>query len=94
MSEMAIREAMDAANIFMQNDEQRLAYINREMAIMDYKSDMEGSREAGREEGREEGKIEMALEMLKDKVDFDKIVKYSQLSREKILELAKQRKII
>lgn len=90
MSEVAIREAMDAANIFMQNDEQRLAYINREMAIMDYKSDMEGSREAG----REEGKIEMALEMLKDKVDFDKIVKYSQLSREKLLELAKQRKII
>ena len=90
MSEAAIRNAMDAADIFMQSEEQRLAYINREMAIMDYNSDMEGCRE----EGREQGRIEIALEMLKDKMDLDKIVRYSRLPMDKILSLGKQHKLL
>ena len=102
MSEAAIRNAMDAADIFMQSEEQRLAYINREMAIMDYNSDMEGCREEGREQGleqgrkqgREQGRIEIALEMLKDKMDLDKIVRYSRLPMDKILSLGKQHKLL
>lgn len=102
MSEAAIRNAMDAADIFMQSEEQRLAYINREMAIMDYNSDMEGCREKGREQGleqgrkqgREQGRIEIALEMLKDKMDLDKIVRYSRLPMDKILSLGKQHKLL
>ena len=55
MGETAIKDAFSAANLFMQDEEQRLAYVNREMAIMDYQSDMKAYREEGREEGRKEG---------------------------------------
>ena len=55
MRAAAIKDAFSAADLFMQSEEQRLAYINREMAIMDYQSDMNASREEGREEGRKEG---------------------------------------
>ena len=94
MSEAAIRSAMDAADIFMQSEEQRLAYINREMAIMDYNSDMEGCREEGRAAGEESSQIKTALAMLKDKLDMDSIVKYSRLSKDKIVVLGKQHKLL
>ena len=58
MGETAIKDAFSAANLFMQDEEQRLAYVNREMAIMDYQSDMKAYREEGREEGRKEGRKE------------------------------------
>lgn len=45
--------------------------------------------EQTREEGKEEGKIEMAIEMLKDGEPIEKIVKYSKLSENEILELKK-----
>ena len=54
----AIKDAFSAANLFMQDEEPRLAYVNREMAIMDYQSDMKAYREEGREEGRKEGRKE------------------------------------
>ena len=52
MEATAIKDAFAATNLFMQNEEQRLAYVNREMAIMDYQSDMNAYRAEGREEGR------------------------------------------
>ncbi len=62
MNNTAIQTAMDAASIFMQNSTERLAYLNREMAILDYESDkaawMEEGRNAGRVEGRAEGRTE------------------------------------
>ena len=39
MNEAAIQTALDATSIFMQNSSERLAYLNREMAIIDYESD-------------------------------------------------------
>ena len=39
MSDEAIHKAVDAARTFLQNDAERLAYINRELAILDYNSD-------------------------------------------------------
>ncbi len=50
----AIKDAFSAADLFMQDEEQRLAYVNREMAIMDYQSDMKSYREEGKEEGKED----------------------------------------
>ena len=47
-------------------------------------------KQEGREEGREEGKLEMAIEMLKDGEPIEKIVKYSKLSENEILELKKK----
>ena len=36
MNEASIQTAMNATAIFMQNKEDRLKYLNREMAIIDY----------------------------------------------------------
>lgn len=46
--------------------------------------------EEGREEGREEERVEIAKEMLKDGEPIEKIVKYSKLSENEILELQKK----
>ena len=55
MKETAINTALDATSIFMQNEDERLAYLNREMAIMDYESDKESWTEEGRAEERRIG---------------------------------------
>ena len=59
MNEASIQTALDATAIFMQNSDERLKYLNREMAIMDYESDKAAWMDEGRKEGREEGRDEM-----------------------------------
>jgi len=59
MNEASIQTALDATAIFMQNSDERLKYLNREMAIMDYESDKAAWIDEGRKEGREEGREEM-----------------------------------
>ena len=59
MNEVSIQTALDATAIFMQNSDERLKYLNREMAIMDYESDKAAWSDEGRKEGREEGRDEM-----------------------------------
>ena len=49
MSEAAINSAYDG--IFLQNKEDRLKYINREMALMDYRSGLAGAEERGEMRG-------------------------------------------
>ena len=68
MKETAIHTAMDAASIFMQDENERLAYLNREMAIMDYESDKEAWTEEGRAEGRTQGHKEGVLDMVKSMI--------------------------
>ena len=58
MSDEAIHKAVDAARTFLQNDAERRAYINRELAILDYNSDHHDAFEEGKTEGREEGRKE------------------------------------
>ena len=55
MSDEAIHKAVDAARTFLQNDAERLAYINRELAILDYNSDHRDAFEEGEAKGRAEG---------------------------------------
>ena len=55
MSDEAIHKAVDAARTFLQNDAERLTYINRELAILDYNSDHRDAFEEGKAEGRKEG---------------------------------------
>ena len=55
MQETAIHTALDAASIFMQDENERLAYLNREMAIMDYESDKAAWADEAREEERKAG---------------------------------------
>jgi len=105
MSDTAIKNAMQAARIFLNNTEERRRYINREMAIMDYNSDHEAAIAQGRAEGRAEGRAQglaeglaegerknqeqTALDMLRDNMDMQRIMKYTHLSAERIAELAK-----
>ena|GEM_PF-2121167 len=82
--------------------EERLKYINRQMAIMDYNTDMRVSREeghkAGLEEGHKAGRVEgeknadrrTALNMLKAKEPIEKITQYTSLTEAEIHELAKE----
>ena len=94
MSDAAIKNAVNDTGIFMQDIEERLKYINRQMAIMDYNTDMSVSREEGREEGRTAGREEMAnniaLAMLRDDKPIEEIIKYTGLARERIQELSKK----
>lgn len=55
MSDAAISGAMDAARVFLADDDERWNYINRQMAILDYNFGIQDSREEGLKEGRREG---------------------------------------
>ena len=94
MSDAAIKNAVNDPGIFMQDMEERLRYINRQMAIMDYNTDMRVSREEGREEGISigltQGREEIALSMLRKNEPVDKIAEYTGLTPERIQELAKE----
>ncbi len=72
MNEAAIQTALDAAAVFMQNKKERLDYLNREMAILDYESDKDAwideGKAVGRAEGRAEGIAEGRVESLLDSV--------------------------
>ena len=47
MSEAAIRGAYDATGAFMMNPQDRMNYVNRQMAIMDYNSGMNAAEKRG-----------------------------------------------
>ncbi|WP_301859592.1 Rpn family recombination-promoting nuclease/putative transposase [uncultured Megasphaera sp.] len=51
MKDAAIQEAVGAASIFLQDKAERRAYINRELAILDYNSDRKDLLDKGRAEG-------------------------------------------
>lgn len=51
MSEPAIQDAMQAAQIFLNNTAERRRYINREMAIMDKEAQLEYATEKGQKQG-------------------------------------------
>ena len=51
MNDASIQTAINATSIFMQDSAERQAYLNREMAIMDYESDKAVWTEEGRAEG-------------------------------------------
>ena len=65
MSDEAIHKAVDAARTFLQNDAERLAYINRELAILDYNSDHRDAFEEGKAEGCKEGEAKGREEGIK-----------------------------
>ena len=55
MSDAAIHDAMKAAREFMQNTAEQRARINREMAIIDYNTNIREAFEEGFEKGFEKG---------------------------------------
>lgn len=58
MSDTAIAGAMNATRVFMSTTAERLAYINRQMEIMDARALKDSSRAEGLAEGRAEGRTE------------------------------------
>ena len=78
-----IREIDKCINETKTNHEERVSYMTYEMKMREAHDD-------GRSEGRAEGRIETALDMLRDNEPMEKIIKYSHLPKERILELAQQ----
>ena len=87
MEATAIKDAFNAADLFMQDEEQRLAYVNREMAIMDYKSDMNAYREEGREEGTTDAIRRL---FLSGEISSDTIMKTFGWTKEQVEALKKR----
>ncbi|WP_416195599.1 hypothetical protein [Selenomonas sp.] len=66
MSEAAIKEAMQAAQKFMNDTAERRSYINRQMAIMDYNSGIRSAREEGEKRGEKRGKCLVLRDLVTD----------------------------
>ena len=47
MSDTAIKSAYNAADTFFMTPAERMSYVNRQMAIMDYNSEMKHARDEG-----------------------------------------------
>ena len=47
MKDEKIKDAMDATQVFLSDKEERRRYINREMAIMDRRSELASARKEG-----------------------------------------------
>ena len=69
MNDTSIHTAINAADLFMQDNEDRLAYLNRELAIMDYESDKAVWTEEGRTTGQVEGEQNIVRKMIKKGYD-------------------------
>ena len=88
MSEATIQNAMDAACAFMQNKEGRLAYINRQMAILDYESDkrawIEEAEKRGEKRGRDTEREDFLYKMIHQGYDDEAIHDLTLFSMEDI----------
>ncbi|HQS84279.1 MAG: hypothetical protein B7Y25_05145 [Alphaproteobacteria bacterium 16-39-46] len=65
-------------------------YEKSKIALMDDMDAIITAKEEGKEEGREEGREEIARKMIKDKMDIEKIIKFTELPREKIERLIQE----
>ena len=66
MSETAIRDAMQAEHIFMQDEIERWQYEQREKAVRDYISGLDASWQEGMEEGLERGMEQATVKNLQN----------------------------
>ena len=106
MSEPAIRDAMEAEKIFMSNPDDYLRYVNRQMALMDYRSGLEAAAlegikrgiDQGRREGREEGRTEgrqlgiahIAMNMLRAGTPIATVAQMAELPEAVIRKMAEE----
>ena len=87
MSDAAISGAMDAARVFLADDDERWNYINRQMAILDYNSGIQDSREEGLKEGRREGLREGRKEGRREGIGIGRVGMLAELVRDGVLTL-------
>lgn len=89
-----IDKAVNVLTTMSQDKKARAEYLSREMALHDEATKIEEAMEEGRAEGRAEGeeqaKIETAKSLLKLGVDMDIVIKSTNLTKEKLIELEKE----
>ena len=76
MSDEAIHKAVDTARTFLQNDAERQAYINRELAILDYNSDHRDAFEEGEEKGQQ--KLGKLISLLMKEKRYEDVAKAAE----------------
>ena len=87
MSDAAISGAMDAARVFLADDDERWNYINRQMAILDYNSGIQDSREEVLREGLKEGRREGQREGRREGIGIGRVGMLAELVRDGVLTL-------
>ena len=105
MSEPAIRDAMEAEKIFMSNPDDYLRYVNRQMALMDYRSGLEAAalegikrgvdqgRREGRTEGRQQGIAHIAMNMLRAGTPIATVAQMAELPEAVIRKMAEEHEV-
>ena len=102
MADEAINRAMEESYLFINDPVKRHEYLNRQIALLDYNSNIYGAKQEGMEEGmakgmakgRAEGVEEVAVNMLKNKFSLEQIQLCTSLSPEKIEQLAKENSLL
>ena len=102
MSEPAIRQAIQAERIFMGNPDDYFRYVNRQIALMDYRSGMQGAveegirrgiaqgRREGRAEGRHLGITHIAMNMLRAGTPIATVAQMAELPEAVIRKMAEE----
>lgn len=87
--EAAIQECIekDILKVFLRENAKEV------FSVLNVQWNLDDALRVREQEGIEKGKLETALEMIKGKVDFAMIAKFTGLSMDKIHELAKQKMI-
>ena len=87
------RTAIESRGTLVKNIHKKVIEVKNNPSVeVEFMTLLERDREKieeGREEGREEERLEIAKEMIKDNEPIEKIMKYSKLTKQKILELTK-----
>lgn len=87
--EPIIKEAKEEVEEILSNKALQEIIRYRFTAQLEENSRIGHAEEKGMQKGKNEQQRETAIEMLKDKVDIEKIMKYTGLSKEEIEELVK-----
>ena len=98
MSEPAIKEAMEAEKIFMSDPDAYLRYVNRQMALMDYQSGLEGATLEGErrgiskgiKQGRQLGIAHIAMNMLRAGTPIATMAQMAELPEAAIRKMAEE----
>lgn len=92
--EAAIGKALDAADLFLQDEKERVAYLNREIAQMDiaaekkyYEKQLELRHQQGLQQGQNKERLEIARNIKIEGISPDLIAKCSGLSLDEIKKI-------
>ncbi len=88
--DQGLAEAFKGLNAIQMDRAKREAYLRRQMALMDYNTQMQTAREEGRELGQQEKALDIACKMLGLGLNKEDIAQITGLSLEQIAELAKK----